>query len=1347
MKSFALLRTNVGLTANIKVTIDSEYNLSLDSIVSNEDLDITKLKKVKFSKSNFYDELVPFFFKNIPAETAFTIKYDNDIDTMSTDFSNQFDEIYQCGARNIQNNKDYTEEFEYFAPLYIKRNSLPKKFIIFRVDGPGLQLLNRTNFRSDVLQKFKTVKVFDMGNQTRLGQWLETNYTLNNNFPDTPLEIDFRNLEFSKWNGIDYNTGGYTSKSLFLDDYFDEEKEIFEMEKFFLDSYKNNKIVFPNILNLNFLFDDEPATPEEKRKWSINRYFGFYLEDLEKVTTMSPYITPFLRNDVVILEGNILYSASNIDPFIEGFSFNRPFYVEYNGEYYIVEQFIEEGPLTLVEVTTGNVVNEIPQNTLNIKYRVISDVDLTGKENDINQNFGYIRDLTLYNYDNTLFEISGFTQSDVWLIEIDGIYHNLIDDEGSIKIVTDYSFTFNTNDYTYKNAGVETKVNFVVDFDNPPKFFNIWRCKFSDIKDFDTRIVDTVYSKFEYEKNNQLTTTEESKMYVEDLTDTQIPRRLEDVIFQDEVENIPVSSEYTANHETFKIEAGDLSQIWRKNPVYCRWVYQNSLSANDYPYLLNNSAIFEDYNRTTNPFDPTLNRVDRNLDYFYTINSSTSSYLHHTLHVERVLDDKNIDTTFTFELDKYLNLATYSVGTQSATYSSDYFSLFFDQNQRFLNNKIKLNTKKYSEFNKGDESIPNQTLFRGIKFSIYDVESVKLSEDGSKITNINLQTKNTFEDYKFSILLSDNNVTVNETGQIVDSSNGMNWTIIENWQMEKNYATGSIVLFDGILYEATNQNSTILPAFISGGKKFRTSPYNSPNWVFTSPLPSFTLLPNPIFWSPNYIYSDNDLVYNNGEYYYYDSTGTEDFWNPVNASIGALGYNSGDVVLYKGKYFISLTSSNTYAPDYQRPEVSRLNQTVSITSAKFSRYWIATQSQSPNWRPVSLWSEINTYSPNNYVIYNDIVYKSGFTASPQDIPGLSSFWTRRYSLAPDTNFVYKPNLNSGFTGQELGNPIIEMNNEFYLINSNDTESTLDNGIIIYINKKWKNILININVSDNTLSNLSNTDRDELYQIINSKLSAFNFIDAINDISNKYDFTDYVSYVVIDENGNINKYNLTNNISNLPHFIKCELPDEFSIKVDSLTKTAVSKPVELKTRLFLKENKITNISQLNYYNNSNIASTITDNQFEPKVFELFHGNKNIKANIIYRFSGYYMPLFYDIQLFDKSSDRDLIGNYKFDTTLSEFAVVKERKTRKVNRSGSILKLSDKKDLKSIYPMVDEFGLTYEDSFIFQSTWDFNYHIESYSQLTEVVSIEVPTITSNVASGFGQVTTGIQNNQNL
>jgi len=1338
MKSFALLRTNVGLTTNIKVMIDSQYNLSLDSIESNEQLSTDKLKKVKFNKTNYYDELVSYFYKNIPAETAFQIKFDDDIETMSDDFSQQYDELYQYGARNIINNKNYSEEFEYFAPLYIKRNNLPKKFIVFRVDGPGIQISAKENFTSDVVDKFKTVKIFDLTSLTKLGEWLETNFKNNSSFPEAPLEMDFRNLEFCKWNGIDYQTGGYTTKSFFMDDILDEEKEIYELEKFVFDQYANNKLVFPNILNLSFLFDDEPATSESLRKWSINRYFGFYLDDLELVTTISPYITPFLRNDVEVQEGNILYSPSNVDPFLEGFVDTRPFYVEYQGNYYKVEKFTEEGAVTLSQTSSGNFVSEEYSPTINTKFRIISEVDITGKQLELNQNYGYIdSNQILTNYLNDDLEIDNFDESDVWIIEIDGIYHNLVKTDDGIKINSDYTFTFRQNDFSYKLAGKETTVSFVVDSKNfPPKKFNIYRANFTEIKDFDTKIVDTTYSRFEYERKEGLTDTDETKMYLENLSSNSIPKDLDDFIYEGEVVNIPVSSEYTANWETFKIENNELSEIWKRNSVYCRWAFQNSLSTNDYPYLLNNSNIFEDYNRSINPYTQFPSRIERNLDYFYTVNSSTSSYVYHSLHIESMDDEGNIDTSFKFELDKYLNLGTFSVGTSSATYSYDYFSNFFYQNQKFDEAKIKYNRKKYSEFNIGDRAIPNITLFRGIRFLIYDVDSIELNEDNS-IENINLSTSNKFEDYKFSILLSDNDLSVNSEGEIEQSNNSMDWTIIENWEMDTTYATDSVVLYDGVLYKTLGEVSTPEPEkLLLNLKKIKSAPYLLPTEYEDYLLATGQ---QTIFWSPYQIYSDGDLVFNNDEYYYYDSTGTEDFWNPTYSA--GTGYNVGDVVLFKGNYYMSMTSSNNYPPNYKRPIIQKIiNNTSSISSATYNRVWVATQSTSPKWWEVTLWAPNEFYYQDEKVVHNEVVYKSNQDVPAGEIPGVSSFWIRDYSMSPDTNYNYQPNDNQ----------VIEMNNKFYLLTSNVNNSTLDNGVVIYINKKWKNILVNINISDNTLPNISSTDRDSIYTDLYTKITAFNFCQSINDISNKYDFTDYVTYVVIDENGSISKYNLSNNIKQLPYLIKCEEPEEFQTKVFSLTKTSVNLPEKLKPGRSLKDGNIKNINQLNWFNNTPVACNIIENKFVPKVLENLHGLKNIVVDEIYRFGGYYMPLFYEVELFSKDFTRTGNGNYKFDTSLTDFGLMKERKFRKVNRKGSVLKLRDQEDTKSIYPMLQEFAIGYQNFFIFSGTWDMNYHIETSELKGKLIKLDLPTIVSSVSGQFGQpasVISGNQNNQTL
>jgi hypothetical protein len=306
MKSHAILRTNVGLTTNAKIVVNSSYSLFIDAIISNSDLSSTKYRRLEFNKTNLWDELLPYFFKGTPVDTAFFIKDDADNKNMSKDFSKQYDDIYQYGARNITENKDYTEEFEYFAPLFISKTGLPSNFVIFRVDGPGLVNLNKDNFREEILSKLNCVKVFDLSRKTPLGEWIELNITKNKSFPSTGLYIDFRNLEFSTWNGIDYEDGGYSEKSLMLDEFLRQEQTYADFERFILDGYKNKKVVYPNIFNFSFLFDDTPATPTSIRTWSLNRYMGFYLDSLDFVKFVSPYVLPLIKSDVKISSNNII---------------------------------------------------------------------------------------------------------------------------------------------------------------------------------------------------------------------------------------------------------------------------------------------------------------------------------------------------------------------------------------------------------------------------------------------------------------------------------------------------------------------------------------------------------------------------------------------------------------------------------------------------------------------------------------------------------------------------------------------------------------------------------------------------------------------------------------------------------------------------------------------------------------------------------------------------------------------------------------------------------------------------------------------------------------------------------
>lgn len=1330
------MRTNPGLTTNVKIVVDSLYGLSMDSINTNSDLSLSRYKKRTFNKSNYLDELIPYFYDGLPAEIAFDIKYDNDSDTSTTNFADQYDEIYQYGARNIVDNKNYSEEYEYFAPLYLFKNKLPKGFMIFRVDGPGMINLTKENFKSEILDKMKAISYFDLTKKTPLGEWLDLNINDNRFFPETPLEINFDRMEFSRWNGINYAAGGYVSKSMIMYTELEEEKEIFGMEKQIFDGYKNNKVVFPNILNFSFLFDDTPADENSLRKWSINRYYGFYVDDMEKIASISPYSAPALRTDVVVKEGNILYSDSG-DPFLDGWKDGIPFYVEYKNDYYRVERFeveVSEGisgvsnsnkkqgslmdvndPLAATYKTDQKVVNK------ESRWRIISDLDLSGMGDMLNGNIGYIGEgKVVYLQDGTPFDIDGFDMYDMCVVEIDGKYHSLKrNSSGNICLITDYSFSFSQNKYSYyvnkQDSNMTKVVSTLVDENNSPKSFSIFRLKLSDIKDFDTRIVETETSRFEYEEESDITITREPKLYVTDLNSTTNPMRLDGVYYKGDFVHIPASSEYTSNNELFKIDEGVLSPIWRKNSIHCRWCYQGSISNADQPYILNNSLVFDDFNMTTDTLEDFPNRESRNLDYFYTINSDSDKYTHHSLHIQKSISG-GVDKSFDFDLERYLGMDRYLIGTASKNVDYDYFTSFFTLKSTFNKGKLIKNTKKYSEFLPGDSQIPNVTLFRGIKFSIYDIGNISML--GGRIDSITTRTSNRFEDYKFSVLLT-------------SKDNGMQWMPITNWAIDQKYKKGEMVVSDNTIYVAQRDTSCNIP-LVGLSRLSRESGRESLNLEYVQSGPRIlldygttlvtqipgttlkvfnantyaTLLPGAgankssdwkvyedpysIIWNPLKTikggtdeYKPGDYVHYFGNYYVYkgSSNGSIDFWNPILASrvesmstnpnrVGISGYGIGSIVRFNDEFYKSKIDSNIHPP-------------------KNKQYWEVVENQFEyfKWSIVPLWTPTSQYPKESFVQHSGMLYKSINVVPSNQIPTVSPLWSRIYNMTPNTTYAY----------QKDGNPIIRNNGIYYKIISNPKNNTLDNGIKVYINHKYKNILINIFINDNTSSYTRDSKRDDMYTNINKKLTAKSFIERINNPTSRGEFSDHLEYVVIEKNGTINRYSYTNKFTNLPFLILAEGPEYFDVKISSLYFLPVNDN-KIKAKKYLTDSNITNISQLNHFNGTNIASEIIPDKSYPNL-KTYNGNSPSNYKPIYRFGGNYMPLFTDIDLFNVSN------------------VVQYRK------------ISTKLDVNVAQNVVFEFaysGKTYQRTRFIYPGASYSTISGFYSQISAIVQEEFPNI---------------------
>lgn len=477
--SFQLLRTNPTLTTNIKIVVNSEYKLFLESFNVNKQLSNEKYKHYFLSSESRFETSVVSFYDGLPINLAFDVKYDNDNDIQYTNYDNQFDTTYFMGANQIED-QWYNEEFEYFAPLYLKPNSIPTNFIILRVDGPGvfnqenqtydLSTLDKDNFRNEILDKWKIINLYDLSYNSNIGYWIYNNFVNNDLFPQSSFELDNKQYNFSRWFGIDYYRGVYTEKDLYLNDKLYYEQPHFKLEEYITDGFKNNGLIYPYILNFKFLFDDNPATPYTLNKYSINRYYGFYLEELDLIKKLTSYKTPLLKENILI-NNNVFVDVDGITPIY-------PFQLDLDFPQYIYAL----GDLQRVDrnVVSGNTYEYKIISDKNIEISDITDnglVNINFNEFD-NESYGIsVEPQNVILEIDPYIDMSGVSYGlygDLYLIDIDGKYHVLKSENvslndlnlefinsGDTSVLSNITQTIKYNNYYY--VGTNTNGIYVLD--------------------------------------------------------------------------------------------------------------------------------------------------------------------------------------------------------------------------------------------------------------------------------------------------------------------------------------------------------------------------------------------------------------------------------------------------------------------------------------------------------------------------------------------------------------------------------------------------------------------------------------------------------------------------------------------------------------------------------------------------------------------------------------------------------------------------------------------------------------------------------------------------------------------
>lgn len=274
--SFQIVRTNPKLTTNTKLVYDGE-NLYMDSYPVNQLLSTMKYKHHRVWRTGLFNRDIRNFLLGTNT-SAYEVGKKSSDTVILNNFDDQFENIYWCGVEPI-NSDIYPQEMGCIAPLYI-RKKMPNYFVIFKIDNPTNTNMNKSDaileFDKDILNKAKILKSFDLREGTPIGDYIKR-YVEQKEFKyDQSVYVNFSSHEIYYY-GIDKSLGVLTQKvENFEEDLLKNDNPMMKDDKWITSGFERNNLIFPYILNLEFLFDDTDIG-----EYKFGRYFGMYCNDID----------------------------------------------------------------------------------------------------------------------------------------------------------------------------------------------------------------------------------------------------------------------------------------------------------------------------------------------------------------------------------------------------------------------------------------------------------------------------------------------------------------------------------------------------------------------------------------------------------------------------------------------------------------------------------------------------------------------------------------------------------------------------------------------------------------------------------------------------------------------------------------------------------------------------------------------------------------------------------------------------------------------------------------------------------------------------------------------------------
>ena len=285
--SFSLVRTNPKLTTNTKLMYNGK-RIYMESYASSPLMNRSVYKNVSVRPNSTYNRDIASFLTGSGPQ-AYNVYQNFGDNVISDSYDNQFETLYWCGAEYISSSF-YTEEIGFVAPLYL-REKLPNYFLIFRLDTPSNYNFTDDSdgnindpifdFKADILDKAVLIKTFDLREGTPLGKYIHK-YIEQDGFEfDKSMYVNFSNSEVTYY-GINKVDGLLEKKvESFQNELVGNDNPILKDDKWFTEGFERNNLIFPYIMNIEYLFDDDNFKHDEKEIYDFARYIGVYCNNIE----------------------------------------------------------------------------------------------------------------------------------------------------------------------------------------------------------------------------------------------------------------------------------------------------------------------------------------------------------------------------------------------------------------------------------------------------------------------------------------------------------------------------------------------------------------------------------------------------------------------------------------------------------------------------------------------------------------------------------------------------------------------------------------------------------------------------------------------------------------------------------------------------------------------------------------------------------------------------------------------------------------------------------------------------------------------------------------------------------